>query len=293
MPQRDLKLPIRLLIVYSLGLMSLSLLLGSNAKAVSAITEFYHLTGLVEPKTEYFIAGLILVIVALQVAMVDTFKRSCFTMFCILAISLIPLGTLFSETRWIASLGGFPVIGSGQGIIKYYALIPLAIYIYCEHRLSLKNHALFNFSAIALVLFWIGGMKFTEVEAKGIESLVATSPFMSWLYDVFSLQMASNVIGVYDLIFAIILGVGIYRENILLLRLGMVSTGAVFVMTQTFLLTADGGFSIEVVIDGLGFFVIKDLWFIANLLVIYRFYKTCLSPEITDNNTHNATEATE
>lgn len=293
MPQKDLKLPIRLLIVYSLGLMSLSLILGSNAKAVSAITEFYHLTGIVEPKTEYFIAGALLIIVALQVAMVDTFKRSCFTMFCLFVIALIPLGTLFSETRWIASLGGFPVIGSGQGIIKYYALIPLAIYIYCEHRLTLKNHALFNFSAIAMVLFWIGGMKFTEVEAKGIESLVATSPFMSWLYDVFSLQMASNVIGVYDLIFAIILGVGIYRENIPLLRLGMVGTGAVFVMTQTFLVTADGGFSADVVIDGLGFFVIKDIWFIANLLVIYRFYQTCLSPKTDDSSTQTVAEVAE
>lgn len=57
-----------------------------------------------------------------------------------------------------------------------------------------------------------------------------------------------------------------------MMRIGMVTTGAVFVMTQTFLVTAEGGFSADNVIDSLGFFVIKDIWFIANLVVIYRFY---------------------
>lgn len=274
MQQYDFKLPIRLLVVLSLGLMSLSLLLGSNAKAVSALTQFYHLDGIVTPNIEYTLAGAVLLFVSLLVALVDTFKRSCFTMFSIFFVATIPLLTLFSETRWISTLGGFPAIGSGQGIIKYFALFPIAVYVYCEHRLTLKQHALFNYSAVAMVLFWIGGMKFTELEAKGIESLVASSPFMSWMYDVFSVQMASNIIGVYDIIFAIVLGVGIYKENAKMMLVGMASTGAVFVMTQTFLITANGGFNPDVVLDGLGFFVIKDIWFIANLIVVYRFFLT-------------------
>lgn len=279
MQQNDFKLPIRLLIVYSIGLMSLSLLLGSNAKAVSALAEFYNLSGIFDANFEYMIAGAILLIVALQVAIVDTFKRTSFTMYSLFFVALVPLLTLLSETRWIASLGGFPAIGSGQGIIKYFALIPVAVYLYKEDRLSLKNHALFNFGAVALVLFWIGGMKFTELEAKGIESLVSTSPFMSWMYDVFSIQMASNVIGVYDIGFAILLGIGIYKENAKFIMAGILGTGAVFVMTQTFMLTAGGGFSADTVIDGLGFFVIKDIWFIANLVVIYRFYLTIRDTE--------------
>ena len=39
-------------------------------------------------------------------------------------------------------------------------------------------------SSLALVLIWIGGMKFTSYEAMGIQPLVATSPLMSWLRSV-------------------------------------------------------------------------------------------------------------
>src|ERR1700741_3249632 len=35
---------------------------------------------------------------------------------------------------------------------------------------------------LVLVIGWIGLMKFTGYEAKGIEPLVAHSPFMSWMY---------------------------------------------------------------------------------------------------------------
>jgi len=36
---------------------------------------------------------------------------------------------------------------------------------------------------LVLVIGWIGLMKFTEYEAKGIQPLVAHSPLMSWMYD--------------------------------------------------------------------------------------------------------------
>ena len=36
-------------------------------------------------------------------------------------VTAISLLTLLSPTRWMADLGGFPIIGSGQGIIKYFA----------------------------------------------------------------------------------------------------------------------------------------------------------------------------
>ena len=37
---------------------------------------------------------------------------------------------------------------------------------------------------LVLVVGWIGLMKFTEYEAKGIQALVANSPFLSWMYDI-------------------------------------------------------------------------------------------------------------
>jgi uncharacterized membrane protein YkgB len=33
---------------------------------------------------------------------------------------------------------------------------------------------------LAIVLLWIGGMKFTAYEAEGIKPMVANSPFMGW-----------------------------------------------------------------------------------------------------------------
>ena len=49
-----------------------------------------------------------------------------------------------------------------------------------------------------LVLVWIGMMKFTAYEAGAIQPLVASSPLMSWLYAIFSVQATSNLIGVAE-----------------------------------------------------------------------------------------------
>ncbi len=39
-------------------------------------------------------------------------------------------------------------------------------------------------------------------------------------------------------------------------------------MTQTFLITATGAFSSSTLLERLGQFVIKDLWYVGNLIVI-------------------------
>src|SRR5436190_14838354 len=59
--------------------------------------------------------------------------------------------------------------------------------------------------ALVLVISWIGFMKFTGPEAQAIQPLLATSPFMSWLLRVFSLQGASNFIGVAEVTTALLL----------------------------------------------------------------------------------------
>jgi uncharacterized membrane protein YkgB len=52
---------------------------------------------------------------------------------------------------------------------------------------------------LALVLLWIGAMKFTAYEAAGIEPFVANSPLMSWLYGTLSVQGVSNLLGVVEI----------------------------------------------------------------------------------------------
>ena len=49
---------------------------------------------------------------------------------------------------------------------------------------------------LVLVLFWIGGMKFTAYEAEGIRPLVANSPLMGWVYGFMSVATFSALLGV-------------------------------------------------------------------------------------------------
>ena len=168
----------------------------------------------------------------------------------------------------MTQLGGFPIIGSGQGIIKYFAVVPLYLFLFYKNKMSDKQHVLLNFIPMAMVLLWIGGMKFYDFEAKAIVGLVETSPFMSWLYSLFSVQGASNVIGGFDVLFALLLGAGILLNNKKLIIVSGLACLSVFLMTQTFLLSAPNAFSSSTLLARLGQFVIKDLWYVGNLIVI-------------------------
>ena len=60
---------------------------------------------------------------------------------------------------------------------------------------------------LVVVIAWIGALKFTEYEAHGIEPLVSESPFMSWVYDVFSVTTFSTLLGVLELSAALLIAV--------------------------------------------------------------------------------------
>src|ERR1700742_3708944 len=60
---------------------------------------------------------------------------------------------------------------------------------------------------LVVVIGWIGLLKFTSFEAHGIESLVADSPLMSWLYDIFSVTTFSSLLGVFEVATAVLLAV--------------------------------------------------------------------------------------
>ena len=91
---------------------------------------------------------------------------------------------------------------------------------------------------------------------------------MSWLYDVFSVQGASNIIGGFDVFFALVLGAGIYTKNKPMIVASGLACLSVFLMTQTFLFTVPNTFNSTTIVNRLGQFVIKDLWFVANLAIV-------------------------
>jgi uncharacterized membrane protein YkgB len=59
---------------------------------------------------------------------------------------------------------------------------------------------------LVLVIAWIGLMKFTEYEAKGIQPLVAHSPLMSWMYGIVTVRQFSNALGVVEVSIALLIG---------------------------------------------------------------------------------------
>ncbi|MDN3385168.1 DUF417 family protein [Pseudoalteromonas sp. APC 3358] len=124
--------------------------------------------------------------------------------------------------------------------------------------------------SIALILVWIGAMKFTGYEAGAIQGLVASSPLTSWLYSVFSVQGASNLIGGLEIATAIaILATPLNRVVGIVGSLGAIAT---FAVTSSLLLTAPvweaslGGFPALNVVPGQ--FLVKDLVLLAASVVL-------------------------
>ena len=113
---------------------------------------------------------------------------------------------------------------------------------------------------LVLVLGWIGAMKFTAYEAEGIQPLVATSPLMSWMLKVFSLQVISNIIGVTELIAALLIAIRPLAPK--LSAVGSVMAVLTFLATLTFLFSLPGwektlgGFP---ALSGSGGFLLKDV----------------------------------
>jgi reactive chlorine resistance protein C len=92
--------------------------------------------------------------------------------------------------------------------------------------------------AIVLVLVWIGAMKFTAYEAGAIEPLVASSPLMSWLYAVFSVQATSNMIGVAEIAAGVL--IALHPWSAIACAIGSLMAIATFVVTLTFLFSTPG-----------------------------------------------------
>jgi reactive chlorine resistance protein C len=112
---------------------------------------------------------------------------------------------------------------------------------------------------LVIVLGWIGAMKFTAYEAEGIKALVETSPLMSWIYKILSVQATSNVIGIAELSAALLIAIRPLSPK--LSAVGSVLAVFTFLTTLTFLFSLPGwekslgGFP---ALSGSGGFLLKD-----------------------------------
>lgn len=118
--------------------------------------------------------------------------------------------------------------------------------------------------SLALVLLWMGLMKFTGFEAAAIEPMVANSPFLFWLYDFLSVQGVSNLIGGIEVTAALLLSARPWSVNAGVL--GAALAVATFIITLTMIFTLPSwepnlGFPVLTVMPGQ--FLIKDVLFLS------------------------------
>ncbi len=191
-------------------------------------------------------------------------------------LAALPLTLFLTNPVWIESMGGFPFIGSGQGLLKNVTILGTSLYLYAEaaptaypRRIRFKRIGLnLMLWGLILVLGWIGLMKFTAVEAAGIEPLLRTSPILSWLLTVLTVQGASNFIGVGELIGVFFLTSWWWRPSLFIW--GAALAGAMFATTLTFLFSLPGwhatmGFP---VLSGAGVFLLKDVVLLAAVMIL-------------------------
>ena len=114
---------------------------------------------------------------------------------------------------------------------------------------------------LAIVIGWIGAMKFTAYEANGIQPLVANSPFMSWVYEILSVQGFSNALGMLEIAIAIMIAAR--PISAMVSAMGSALAIGLFLTTLSFLFTTPGwesslgGFPALSVVPGQ--FLLKDL----------------------------------
>lgn len=120
--------------------------------------------------------------------------------------------------------------------------------------------------ATIIVLLWIGILKFTPSEAMAIKGYVSNSFLMSWLYSVTSLQGVSNIIGIYEIITAILLIASFWNKKMGLI--GGYLSAIIFLTTLSFLITTPGIWKVSEGVVVTDFFVLKDIAFLAVSLQI-------------------------
>ena len=133
--------------------------------------------------------------------------------------------------------------------------------IHAKSRTSLERMGIHvSRYGLVITLLLIGVLKFTAGEAQGIQALVANSPLMFWLYRIFSLQGVSNLIGMIEIVVALLIALRPWSAR--LSFIGSIGAIITFVLTVSFLLSTPGAvqFSHGVpLLRDAGQFLIKDL----------------------------------
>jgi uncharacterized membrane protein YkgB len=124
--------------------------------------------------------------------------------------------------------------------------------------------------ALAVIYFWFGGMKFTHYEAAGLVPLVSNSPFLSWVYNIFSVDTFSSLLGALEVSIGTLIAGRLLSPKLSLIG-GALSAG-LFFTTLSFMFSTPG-----VIEPSLGFpaisvapgqFLLKDIGLLAASILV-------------------------
>ena len=118
---------------------------------------------------------------------------------------------------------------------------------------SVAGLTLLRYGLVFLLLLW-GSFKFFAFEAEGIRPLVEHSPFLSWLYPLLGLRGASALIGVVEVVAAIMIALRPWLSR--LSGYGSLIASGTFIITLSFLFTTPGALSPMHPANG---FLLKDI----------------------------------
>jgi uncharacterized membrane protein YkgB len=118
---------------------------------------------------------------------------------------------------------------------------------------------------LVLVLLWIGGMKFTALEAQAIRPFVENSPLFAWTYPAFGVRGMSNLLGVTEVLVGLLIATRPWLPRGS--AVGSLLATGMFLSTLSFLVTTPGVWADGIggfpAIDVLGQFLIKDVALLA------------------------------
>ncbi len=122
--------------------------------------------------------------------------------------------------------------------------------------------AAFSRYGLALVIIWIGLMKFTAYEATGITPYVSHSPLMAWLLNFMSIRAISAGLGVIEVTTAVL--IASRRFSARAAQVGGLMAIAMFLITLSFLLSTPGAWAAPLggfpaLSGAVGQFLIKDV----------------------------------
>ena len=129
---------------------------------------------------------------------------------------------------------------------------------------------------MAAMLLWAGAYKMTAPGAEGIVPLVSNSPLISWHFKLFGPYIGSDLIGLTEIVAAVLIIVGYLRPKAGII--GGLIASLMFFITSTMVMTTPGALISVPGIRGmkymsfLGLFLFKDvISFGASLYLVTRF----------------------